>query len=283
MVLGAACSGDATPPPAPSRAPVTNAAPPAEPEPAAATVVPPVAKPQGAHDFGPLLGGRRVTHRPVAGDYAGGLVASQSRFITTEIKVGRSIAGGTALQLGTDGTVRGCIWSKTIEHSSRSKYVSDDGKHHVDDNESALQLGVEGSWKAEGDAVAITLTRLDHRSCARTDARDALTPVALHCVALDVGDGMPVAGIACRVDTPLDRAQAVAMLLAESPRAGAWALREDLEQRGNPLQLAADARPWLLMGAAPGLRVDHDDPRGGDAPRVTFEAAPVIAPPAPAK
>jgi hypothetical protein len=231
-------------------------------------------------EFSETFGGRPVTHAPEPGRYATALTARQHRFLTMEITLTHSIAGGASLELDDDGGLAGCVWAQTHDASSVGKYASRDGKPSHRDDKNDYRLGLGGTWALDetGHAAVLTVTKLDDRDCVLgPDARALPDPFVLHCYGLDPSPVIPVATLACRLDSDWPSAERVALLLAETPRAGAWALREDIAGRST-FELPDGTRPWLLLGASPGLTIRHDDDRARDPMRLGFSAAPVVTP-----
>jgi hypothetical protein len=231
-------------------------------------------------DFGPLLGGRRQVATPVAGRYASVLDASQHRFLTWERTLSQSIHGGAMLDLRGDGSALGCAWSTIHRESATGRYASPDGEFHRSADDEVRRLGMRGRWShpSEGGAAVVELGMVDPSSCELGPAaHEPPQPIVLHCYSVRPGGGLPLAALVCRVEPSDPAVDTVSMLLADTPRSGSWALREDLSRRST-LPIPAGVRPWLVLGSAPGLRIQHRDDREGDPPRVTLEAFAVEVP-----
>jgi hypothetical protein len=181
------------------------------------------------------------------------------------------------LELAEDGGAKGCAWSEAHDDSSKSKYATPDGKPSRNESDDEQRFGMRGTWKAERTGIVVEMDAVEYRNCeVGPGATEPSTPIQMHCFALDAGDGLPVAAMACRVDETSRAIDAVAMLLADTPRSGSWDLREDLAKRG-PDTTPVDAKPWLLLGADPGLHIEHDDgPR--EPLNVELEARSVTVP-----
>jgi hypothetical protein len=230
-------------------------------------------------ELGPLVGGSRPRAPARPGRYAARLSARQHRFITMEHTVSRSIDGGALLDLHDDGTVDGCAWSKTHGSSAKSHYVTPDGKDHSSSHDNEMILGMRGRWtdNAASGAIVVTLDAFAYGSCDVPPDRPASDPAQLRCHALEAGKGLPVAAIACRLETTQPQLETVALALVDNPRSGSWELRKDMAHRKD-YGFPEDAKPWLLLGADDGLRVDHRDSRAREPLRVTVEAERVVPP-----
>jgi hypothetical protein len=231
-------------------------------------------------ELGPLLGGRRLVATPSAGRYASLLDARQRRFLSWEQTLSESIHGGAMLDLREDGSARGCVWSTIHRASATGRYASRDGEFHRSDDDEVRRLGMRGRWSRppQNSAASVELTVVDPTGCEPGPAaHEPPAPIVLHCYRVESGGGLPLAALVCLVEASDLAVDTVSMLLADTPRSGSWALREDLSHRST-LSIPDGVRPWLVLGSAPGLRIQHRDDREGDPPRVTLEPFAVEAP-----
>jgi len=220
--------------------------------------------------FGPMLGRKAKVSVPGPGEYTGAYRYQISKYPTMEIHISKSISGEIRLELGAGDDVKGCIGARTGDHFSESKYSSDDGKHHSREREDRWLSGFSGKWERRGEAAAIELTTFWRGTCDTSEGEgDSMGPVKLECVAIEPNERLPVRTLACRVDQGLRLLEELAINPADSERAGPYTLQ--IEPRG--ITNVDVGKPWVLLGAAPGLHVEsHDDRETGGSPRVTFAA-----------
>ncbi|MBW2279072.1 MAG: lipocalin family protein [Deltaproteobacteria bacterium] len=198
------------------------------------------------NELGPMLGKKVVTSAPVAGSYAASYEYRMDKFPTMEINVSRKISGRARLELKADGSVDGCIGVAGDRHFSESKYSSRDGKHHTRDEDDYWLAGVQGKWEPKKDKALLRISRYWRDSCDTSNGEgEIMGALELECVAL------------------IDE---IAINPADTERSGPFTLQ--VEPRGH---ISPDTgRPWLLLGAAPGLKVESVDDRHADNPVVTF-------------
>lgn len=220
--------------------------------------------------FGPMLGKKVKVSPPGPGEYSGAYRYHMSKYPTMEIHISKSISGEIRLELGAGEGVKGCIGARTGNHFSESRYSSDDGKHHARERDDRWLSGFSGKWGRRGEAATIELTTFWRDTCDTLEGEgDSMGPVRLECVAIEPNEKLPVRTLACRVDQGLRLLEELAINPADSERAGPYTLQ--IEPRG--ITNVDVGKPWVLLGATPGLHVEsHDDRETGGFPRVTFAA-----------
>lgn len=232
-------------------------------------------------ELGELLGRREDARLPAAGRYAGAVDAKQHRFITRERTRQKRIRSGFELDLRADGQVSGCAWALTEDDSTTSKYASRDGKAHRWDDDRDRRLGVTGSWTPAptGDSALVTLTRLSEGTCDLKSPHEASEPIRLTCYGLSPDAKLPSEAIVCRLETEHRTLELAGLLLIGHERDGSWEQRRDLG-RGPALAFPADEKPWLLLGAPPGLKLEHRDSRRTSGIELKLTTTRVTVPPA---
>ncbi|MBN2498965.1 MAG: hypothetical protein JXR96_30530 [Deltaproteobacteria bacterium] len=224
-------------------------------------------------DFGPMLGAAVATTAVTAGEYAAAFQYETTKYPTMEIYVSHGVVGRARLVLAAGGAVSGCLAASVGQHSSTSKYASPDGEHHSASHENRWLMGVRGSWRALPDGgAAVTLDELYQGGCDVSGAPDAASaPIELACQALRPTERLPVTTLACRLVEAPHWMRELALNPADTVRAGPYTMQSDPMGRIE----APLGRPWLLLGAAPGLQVRSIDGRDDMSPRVSFEAGEV--------
>ena len=220
-------------------------------------------------ELGPMLGTTLEQHAPGAGRYVAAYAYSMDKLPTMEITIDKSIQGTATLELREDGQAQACLGAVIGSGSSISKYASDDGRHHRERDERRWLLGFSGRWVVEGEETVI---RAEHRwwnSCA-APAEPGLGQFELRCTGIAANDALPRDAIACRIEGAHEL-EALALNPADTERSGPYTLQSD------PMgHISTDqGRPWLVLGAAPGLKVVSEDGRRMETPEVRFEAAEV--------
>jgi len=223
-------------------------------------------------ELGPMLGKRQVISAPVAGAYAAAYDYRMTKYPTMEIYVRRSIGGRARLELGTDGQVEGCIGVASGRYHSESRYSSVDGKDHTEEDEDRWLVGLRGSWRVEQERALVRIDRFWADTCDTSAGEgDVRGPIELDCVTVAPNERLPVRTLTCRVTGDFRLLEEICLNPADTERAGPFTLQ--IEPRGR---LSPDTgRPWLLLGAAPGLKVESRDDRDAKTPVVGFSAGKV--------
>jgi len=220
-------------------------------------------------ELGPMLGAKVILSTPVAGSYAGSYDYSMSKLPTMEISIGKHVQGQASLSLGADGAVEACFGVRVADSYDESEYSTRDGKHHHDEDESSLLLGVRGRWAVEEGKAKVTADRLWRDACP-TDEREAdvMAPVELECQAIAANKRLPVKTLACLLVSGTSALHDIALNPADTERSGPYTLQSD------PMgHISTDpGRPWILFGAGAGLRVESRDGRRETTPALTFSA-----------
>lgn len=220
-------------------------------------------------ELGPMLGQPITVSTPVTGTYTAAYSFAMNKLPTMEITIDRRITGAATLVLGADGTAHACFGVAQKRAFSESKYSSEDGKHHSRGDEDFYLAGMRGTWSTDGDDALVTMDRLWRSSC-NTDAGegDAMAPNELHCTAIAANDTLPVPTLACRIESGQSMLNEIAINPADTERAGPYTMQS--EPRGH---ISTDpGRPWLFLGAAPGLHIHSRDGRRDGKPTVSFRA-----------
>ncbi len=219
-------------------------------------------------ELGPMLGKKVVTTTPTAGEYKAAYEYKMTKYPTMEIYISEGIQGRVRLTLKEDGTVEGCYGVVNGRHSSRSKYSSPDGKHHSTDEEERWLSGFRGKWKPGKGIASVKLDRFWRDTCDTTRGEGESFAVEIECRAFAPNEKLPVAGLACRLINDFRLMREIAINPADTERAGPYTLQS------SPMgHIFTDkGRPWLLLGAAPGLKVKSEDGRDNRTPEVTFIA-----------
>lgn len=217
--------------------------------------------------LGPMLGKKVVTSMPNAGAYTASYDFRMSKLPTMEISIGRTIKGRAKLELKKDGSVEGCFGVSSHRSFSESKYSSSDGKHHNSDNNDRWLVGVRGKWERKKDTALVRLSRSWRNTCDISNGEGGIMgPIELECTAIAPNEKLPVTTLACRMIKDQYMLKKVAINPADTERAGPFTLQQ--EPRGR---ISTDhGKPWLFLGAAPGLEVKSEDGRRTSTPVVTF-------------
>ncbi|HUT78729.1 MAG TPA: hypothetical protein VM285_13625 [Polyangia bacterium] len=223
-------------------------------------------------ELGPMLGEPLKTSAPVAGLYAGAYEYGMSKYPTMEITITHSVRGRARLELAADGTAAGCFGVASVEHFSESEYSSRDGKSHRERREERSLFAARGRWAVVDGRGLVKLDRFWRETCDTSAGEgDVMGPLELECTAIEPTDRLPVPTLGCLLARYHGHLDALAVNPADTERAGPYVMQ--LEPMGH---ISPDpGRPWLFLGAAPGLEVKSEDDRSARTPRVTFNAAEV--------
>jgi hypothetical protein len=225
-----------------------------------------------AGDFGPMLGARRFRHAPGAGRFAAAFEYSRHKLPTMEITSDEGIVGAAMLTLNADGSATLCVGMRETSTFSASQYAP--GGARRDARDVRRLLAWSGRWTSGAGGqpdggVTLTLERAVWNTCDFTSPESRaypIPPVTVACAGLRANDRLPVDVLACRLDGPLRQLEPLALNPADSHRAGPYTFQ--LEPMGH-LRVEPGV-PWLLLGAAGGLRIASTDDRDAGSPKVTF-------------
>ncbi|MFV8751731.1 hypothetical protein ACNOYE_14395 [Nannocystaceae bacterium ST9] len=238
-------------------------------------VVEPPPEPSGERrELGPLLGGEVLVHAPMPARWASRMDFDQHRFITTEHTIESAVEGSAVLRLHDEGRAEACFATHESSASAMGRYQARDGKDHHDSSEHARVVGMTGSWQLEGEGPEITVRfdRTSWRTCEVDPSTEPFEQPALRCFAFAANAKVPSDALLCQVPEALHGPVELALLIGDSPRAGAWVHRRDPARGG--VEPPTDAQPWLLLGAEPGLELRAED-RDRDAMPLVIRVAEV--------
>ena len=234
---------------------------------------------ENRRELSPLLGGSVVVHSPTPGRWASRVDFDQHYYVTMEHVIRNSMRGSAVLRLDDDGHARACFETVKYDSSDMSHYQAQDHKDHHYANEFAMVVGMSGTWSrpsADAPEIEVRFDRMNWRTCEVDPTREPFEQPALRCVAVAANAKIPSEALLCQVPKELHEAAKLALLIADSPRAGSWDQR--FEPSGHGVAPPEDALPWLLLGAEPGFELaakDHDR----DAEPLTIVVAEVGDPP----
>ena len=224
-------------------------------------------------ELGPMMGAELIESVPQPGSYAAAYTYRMDKLPTMEMTVGESIDGHARLVLTPKGTATGCFGVAHSSSGSVSKYASDDGEYHSHEHGERGLVGWSGRWTVSGPRASIKAERSWRGACAGPSDGHVTANSALEfeCTALAPNDALPVATLACRVVAGSHMLDQLALNPADTERAGPYTLQSD------PMAQISTAlgRPWLMLGAGPGLRVESEDGRRTTTPSVSFAPGPV--------
>jgi hypothetical protein len=246
-------------------------------EPAPLIVEPPPTPSGERRDLGPLLGGEVRLRAPMPARWASRMDFEQHRFITMEHTIESAVEGSAVLRLHEDGRAEACFATHESSASALGRYQALDGKDHHDSSKHARVVGMTGSWKlaGEGPEIEVRFDRTNWRTCEVDPSQEPFEQPALRCFAFAANAEVPSDALLCQVPEGLHGPVELALLIGDSPRAGAWVHRRDPARGG--VESPADAQPWLLLGAEPGLELRAED-RDRDASPLTIRVAEVADP-----
>jgi len=209
--------------------------------------------PRPACNFGSIVGSAAFDPVVEPGTYAAQYDFSRHEFLTVERSASQTFRGAATLTFEPEGGIRGCLGLAVSKVSSVGRYESDDKQDHSEEARSRQLIGVAGRWESSSDGVGI---RLDHMGWGRCDTvgeRPHLADTQLVCGTLAANDRLPTRALICQVIGTLPTAEELGLDLSESTRAGAWVFRLPLFSSADDPQ--PPCRPWLVLGALPGIRV----------------------------
>jgi hypothetical protein len=230
-------------------------------------------------ELGALLGGRVVARDPTPGRWSSRMDFSQHRFITVEHTVETHIEGSAVLRLTDDGQASACFATSEFGASAMSHYQARDGKDHYNSSDHAMVVGMTGTWKLEGEGpdIAIRFDRMEWRTCEVDPTKEPFEQPAMRCFGFAANTKVPSDALLCEVPRELTSAMTLSLLIGDSKRAGPWEMRFDPAGHGSVDLPPEDARPWLLLGAEPGLVMSAED-HDRDAKPLTIEVGAVTDP-----
>lgn len=85
--------------------------------------------------------------------------------ISMERTFSRWAKAETALTIAEDGTAHGCTTGKQGSRSSESRFVSEDGEHHVRTSDYEFSWGFRGRWERSGGWLLIWVEALAVQGC----------------------------------------------------------------------------------------------------------------------
>jgi hypothetical protein len=219
-------------------------------------------------ELGPVLGRAVRRSAPPAATFRAAWEYGQDKLPTMEISVRKHVGGAGRLELRGDGSAWGCFGIATRRHFSESEYSSRDGRHRSENEDRRRLIGFRGAWTEGKDPVIVTADTSWGDSCTRFPDAPSMGRVELECTLLASNERLPVDTLACRiVEGPL-ALQELAVNPADSERAGPYTLQVEPRGRLTP----EPGRPWLLLGADPGLHVRSQDGSRDRSPTVEFAA-----------
>lgn len=195
------------------------------------------------------LGSVTASPRVASGTYELSLNYTWRGYISMERVILRSTRGELRVTLTDDGVLDGELHTESKRSSSVSRHASHDGKHHTNTLPPRKKdvKPISGVWEQQAEYATLTIQTYTYTANPQSPVTPE-PPLTLSCWTLN-GPKFPTPTLACRPSMSDD---AFGLLREMSVAA----------TRTTPLPSAMvnEARmaetPWLLLGAAPGLRLN---------------------------
>jgi hypothetical protein len=130
------------------------------------------------------------------GRWAMALELHLETYPTVERRIEQSTTGAAWFDLAADGTVTGCVGSRTRDNASHGHYETADHKDHYSASDSRNLVALRGKWTARGSDVTIALTDATFNTC-QPAAKGYDPDLQLHCTAAAVTLGAPPGTLVC--------------------------------------------------------------------------------------